>query len=480
MRGFKHLKLSMENDDPTDNPPAAADDIGLAEVGTDIAAHVEDQAAVENDQVQVETAQAATDGIEELQEMATEAYKAGGLNAQAAAILIRGVSHLAVVGNLDKKDRLNSFSVENFENAAVRRQQTKYTVEGIGDMLKDAWTQIAQWWGNFVNWVAEKWNQYFGAYEKLKKSAEALAKQASDKSSAKNESGDSKMEKEALAKKLAIGTSVPTDIHSTGPAGLEKLVKALNYSSTTTDSGGICEVLLDVLSSDDKEVALKMVEPTDFTVDGTAEKLAAIGIDAKDGTKIKLTEVLPGNVVWYARLLASEKTLSLENDTTAEAAGAAGTKPEEAGAEAAKKPGPLNEEARKTLVAVASCTAGIVASDKNMKPENIKSDVPVLTPSQVEDMAKKVGEVCGTLLSYRSRADKRKKVADKFKEQVTKIANRVKNADSSEEKSLNAKKTVAQAGSSLVDFGSTKVATQIMTLSHALLSVGKDSLAKYK
>lgn len=476
--------LSME--DNGTNPPAegATDDLGLNAIGEEIADHVEEQAKMETDQAEVETAEAATDGIAELQEMATEAWRQGGLNAQAAYILSRSVTLLAEVGKLPTQDRMANISVENFANSATRRKQTEYTIEGITDVLKDAWAAIVRWWGQFTDWVAETWNKYFGAYENLKKAAEALAKKAADKASAKNDDPSAKIENASLAKALSTGTAVQADIHTKGPEALKVLTDAISHASKHIDSGGICEELIKVLGGNDEEKAkLTVPTPGDFAKSKEESEYQKFGLDKpKDGMKIYATPALPGNVVWYARIPAAAIDLSMEADTTA---GTQTTEPAatpEAGAAGTddKKSKPLSEKAREALKQLSSCNAGIITSDKDLKTDNIKAEIAVLTPSNIEDMAKKVADACGTLISFRSRADKRNKVAKQFKEQVTKLANRAKSANSDEVASLDAKKTVASAGGNLVDFGSTKTATQIMQLAKALLHLGSLSLAKYK
>ena len=490
--GRSNIRSVFSKEDNEDNvATGGGDDLGLNEIGAEVAQHADDQSQKESDQMQIETAEAATDKIEEIQEMAMEAYRNGGLSEQTASILVYAVEGFAALGCLPLESRLPlaNVSFENFGNSATRKEQTrKLAMEGISEVLKNAWAAIVRWWGEFTTWVSEKWNKFFGVYEKMQKAAEALAKKATDLESAKNESGDKTLSgKDSIAKRLAIGTSVQANIYESGPAAMETLTKGLNYASGLLDEQGICTVLLEIMAADDKEARkLTMPDPaTTVTGSGAVTSdadLAKLGLVKKDKTKITASAVLPGNVVWYARTLEGEQTLTADDAPAPNLDGKTDEEKAKLQAEHAAAAGKngLNEASRGALAAVAACTAGVVASDKAFKTDTVKTDVVILTPTQVADMAKKIAEVCGTMVSYRARGEKRTKAANKFKEQVTKISNRVKNAESGEEKTLNAKKTVAQAGASLVDFGSTKTATELMKIGHALMTLGNDSLAKFK
>lgn len=180
-----------------DNAESAETDmIEVAEVSADIEAGNEeiDQAA-EN----AESLDAIADTMEASEEN-------GGLDETAAAIAEVAVEGLYARLGVSRKKAMPA--MESFGSQSSRVKATKIAVEGIREVVKNAWASIVKFFEQVQAWVVQFFKKIFDTKTKLKARAEKLAEVA------KKLEGTPKAEKfeaPALGKALVTGTEVSAE-----------------------------------------------------------------------------------------------------------------------------------------------------------------------------------------------------------------------------------------------------------------------------
>lgn len=228
------LVAAMENEEL--KTPA---DVPAEEIGAGADSLETELAEVVSEQVEGDAAQAATDEAVETSEalesmiLALEAaVQNGGLDKAGAAVLNVGLESIyGRVGLVPKKPRP---ALENYGGASSRQGATQMALEGIKEEAKRIWEAIKAAIKKAIDWVVGYWNKFFGAAEKLKKRADALASRAG---STNGKVKESTFEDERLVKALHIGGKVPAsvDLAKNVFTTAEALFKA--YDSSVVQGG---------------------------------------------------------------------------------------------------------------------------------------------------------------------------------------------------------------------------------------------------
>lgn len=454
-------RISTENENPEAGGIAGADssEAALADIKSD-------EVEVEKNDTEAETAEAVAGQVEELQEFAMESLKNGGLSVGEARLVGMALEGYSKILEIEAKKML---SVESFRLPANRIQSSTYTVEGIGQVLKDVWAKLVEWYKAFTGWVAGHWNKMFGAAEKLEARAKALKDKAKNMSAGKPENAT--YEDKALAKRLCIGTAVPDNFKASVESTFGFLNKGIEAANRMTDTGGAGEILLEVLDSDDpitKEASVAAPEGATVVDAATAEK-HGYWLPSNNLSVYRSPELLGGRA-WIGRL-PSDGKLVVGGTAAKKAVKADGDKPAVPATPAVE--GALNAHA-------AGVDATITDFDKNVKVDAIKDVIKVLGITEAGEVAAAVEKFAADLRAARGKTEKTNKLSDRFVKSLSRLTKEIDNADTDKLAGLKVKKDIASEGKAIIQFGGIKCASEGLTIAQSVLHHVEKSLAQYK
>lgn len=284
----KGFVASMEDDENKPAPAAdATEEVTAEESGDNEVADVNDGAA-EGDANDAEVAEAvdAAASLEGMVDDLRAAKETGGINQQAASYMNR---HL---GYINKRMGISKVlpSLEAFSAPTTRLKQNVVSIETVQDTLKRIWEAIKKAIKDSIAWLEEQFNKLFGAAQKLKKRAAALAAKANGVTSAKKEQD---FENERLAKALSINNQFPAKVsaelvkmHKVG----EEVFGRVNEFNATKGAA-VLAVLESLKLEDLKEARLAIGGVFNPVNNAEALGYAAPG----DGMSLAHTAEMPGN-----------------------------------------------------------------------------------------------------------------------------------------------------------------------------------------
>lgn len=151
------------------------------------------------DAADVEAAEETRQALESMVIVLESALETGGLDRSGAALLDINMAQASRVLGSPVKIHVGP-SLESFGGGSSRMKATSLALEDVKEKAKAIWKAIIDAIMTAVNYVKDFFLKIFGAYEKLKKRAEALKKRAEDVNGQKQETAP--IENEGIVKAL--------------------------------------------------------------------------------------------------------------------------------------------------------------------------------------------------------------------------------------------------------------------------------------
>lgn len=430
------LVAAMEGEDnPTpaedqtlpDEAPAETPEADLAEINTD-------EAEGEVTDAKVEEAVDAVEALESMYIALESAKERGGLTSGEAYFLNGHLQYIRKQMGYEAPQ----LRMESFDAPSTKMRATTIAMEGIKEELSRIWEAIKSAIKKSIEWVVNQFNKYFGAAEKLKKRAQALAKAAGETSGVVKEKD---FENERIYKALMINgqvNGVPAAVANM--KGVADTVYGPIIAMAEEGAASVIEALetidLSKLGSHLQQLpGFKNVSDADAKSHGYGE---AVG-----GLELATCGEMMGN-----------KTILLRRE----------------------KPGLTGEEHVEALMKESAQLIAFNASAKD--PSNFK--LKTLSLADVEAIAKSAEGVCDELIRYKTKFMKVRDLKNGLIKGIDK-AEKAATDDSDKAKAADAKKLarLTQAAANGLDRPAPQFSAYALNVLAAALQYGDLSLRQY-
>lgn len=389
------LRVGLLSDDPAENQdPAASAEPAADSVETELLAVADASDQVEENQAQTEEAAEVAEGLEAFAEEMKAAMENGGISrAHAATISRLATESLVNIGeDFGTASRVMP-ALESFGSTSRAMESTSIGMESLTEKAKEIWKKILAHLEKAWNFIRGHFLKLFGAFEKLKKRAAALAAKVEANTESKKK--ENSLEREDIAKVVMIaGKAEPNNINplvATATAVSTKWSEAIGKTGET-----IAEYFSDLAGATKKEeieAAKKKldgvkIEPATFG--GNDVDPANNGYEKRAGLKFSITDELPGGKAIYAYV--------------AQATAANGD-----------------------VAAVAANMVGQTVSVGNFNPKStVKAPTKITTleKSQITALCEQVEKLCDEMISYKRNENKFNSIQKKIADSAKKLANR--------------------------------------------------------
>lgn len=407
-------------------------------VETEMLEIADDVAEGEAEAVQVEEAGEVVEALESIAEALKVSAANGGLDKHAAFAIGVATQHLYSRVGLKSKSMP---SMESFGGTSSRVGATQLAMEDIKEQAKKIWDAIVAAFKRAIQWAVDFYNKIFGAWEKLEKRADALAKKAEDITGTAKEKT---FESDRLVKALSVGGTVPANM-SEGTKALAALCKGLSTSNGTKDAAEIAAMLEAAGAEKDFLTKFELAPNADSVPDSSeVTNPESAGFSApKPGLTLVRSKEMFGNKALIGRV--NKATLK-------------------------------GEEAVAALGGAIGRGVSMGAFDPKAK-ESTKKDVAVMAIAEAKAVAEAVAEIAVEGRAYRNKLSA---VTDMKKKLVAAAEKIGKTADSTETAAnVKAMGKVASALVSTIDQPAASVSVYALNTGKALLDYVEQSLKQY-
>lgn len=188
---------------------ANVDANGGADLDANILAVSLEHVELENELYDAEALSDICAGLEAIAEEAELTIAEGGLNKSGAAMMTRGVELL--LGRIGMGADVAVVSVESFGASGSREESTVASCEGIKEQAQNLWDYLVKKYEEIREKVFVWFKKVFSTAAGLKKKAQAIAKQATDKNGTKKDKAEDNFKLGGLAKFLITGVDGKVD-----------------------------------------------------------------------------------------------------------------------------------------------------------------------------------------------------------------------------------------------------------------------------
>jgi hypothetical protein len=400
------------------------------------------EAAAEGDQNQADTDEAEdTAAALEGFRVALEGYQSqGGISQEAAHFLTMQFTREAERVGITETSKLMP-ALESFGGSNSRMQAGQIALENLKETIQRVWKAIVEQIKKAASWIEGYWNKVFGAAEKLKKRATALA------DAGRNANGTIKettWENDRLAKELAINNVPPTAILQNVKDLKEVLSAVVTRGAAITNTVG--EEAVTAVSELNGENISKIAAACQPIIGTDVSDAEARGVaPAPAGMKLVVSKELFGGQALFSRV------------------------PSEGGSDITASTKVLGQ----TLYSVGKVS-------KNVKEPTSKKFATLKGPDAAS-IAELVGEIADELLAYRKNVPKLKDLQKKLGSAAEKVANSAgQEEDEGKRKQLAACQSIATASNRLFIQPGASFSKFALDKSKAVLDYIELSLKQYE
>ncbi len=174
LRGF-----SLEADEQLPAMPEAAVD-EVVEVQQENAEIAQDEAEMQDLEEAIETSEDAANGLENVQEFVEQKQEENGGLTEGEAQAVQ-VATEALLSRFGGAVKVNMPTMEAFGAANGRAKSTQYTLESIGEKVKEIWEAIKKWVKKWWEKMQDWFNKHFSVAGRMVKQAKALREKLNKK-----------------------------------------------------------------------------------------------------------------------------------------------------------------------------------------------------------------------------------------------------------------------------------------------------------
>lgn len=442
------LRVGLLSDDPAENQdPAASAEPAADSVETELLAVADASDQVEENQAQTEEAVEVAEGLEAFAVEMKAAMENGGISrAHAATISRLATESLMRIGeDFGTASRVMP-ALESFGSTSRAMESTSIGMESLGEKAKEIWKKILAQLEKAWNFIRGHFLKLFGAFEKLKKRANALASKV--EANTETDKAETSLEREDIAKAVHIAGKAEA-------SNLEPLAKvAKEVTNQWTEAiGKTGESMASYFSSlagasTAEEVAKANEELKGMVLNapsfgGEEKDPTSLGYEARDGLTFYITNELPGGKAIYAYSASSMQ----KSDQ-----------------------GPV---AGQTVV---------VGNYKAKTPEKAPTKLAVLDKGSITKIAEGISAMCDDMIAYKRNENKFNGIQKKISDAAKKLSNRAPKGDEAPEVTAALKEAgkLATKAPSWLSGTAGSFYTTAATAAKGFLDWGELSLAQYK
>lgn len=452
----KGLSVGLLSDDPAENEETAVSAEPAADsVETELLAVADASDEVEENQAQTEEAADVAEGLEAFAVEMKAAMENGGISrAHAATITRLATESLVNIGeDFGTASRVMP-ALESFGSTSRAMESTSIGMESLGEKAKEIWKKILAQLEKAWNFIRGHFLKLFGAFEKLKKRAAALAAKVEANTEGKEK--EKTLEREDVSKAIQISGKV--DAGNIEP--LVTVAKAVGgqWTSTIGELGEkIGNFFSEMAGASTKEEIDKAaaelgqvkIEPPKFG--GASADPTAHGYEKRDGLDFFITAELPGGKAIYAYIDAHRGNTSSS--------------------------GPAVPVLGNIVGQVIT-----VGSYKAKEAAKAPSKIPTLPKADITKICAQVDDICDEMINYKRNANKFNSIEKKISDSAKKLGNRSPKSDEPAEVTAALKEAAKLAVKAPGWLSGTtgKFYTEAATAVKGFLDWGELSLAQYK
>lgn len=275
-------RLSVIGQNMAKSKYANVDANGGEDLDANILAVSVEQLEIENDMYDAEALSGICSGLEAIAEEAELSIAEGGLNKSGAAMMTRGVEEL--LGRIGMGADAAVVSVESFGASGSREESTVASVEGIKEQAQNLWEYLVKKYEEIREKVFVWFKKVFSTAAGLKKKAQAIAKQATDKNGTKKDKADGNFKLGGLAKFLITGTDGKVKAGSLkDDAAKLKTLAAKIFEDHASDAKKLAGTTIDLLKAAQGFDKWESDKADDFLSGGKLLGKDVTGVDAVQG-----------------------------------------------------------------------------------------------------------------------------------------------------------------------------------------------------
>lgn len=392
------LRVGLLSGDPEDGDNAvAAAEPAADSVETELLAVADASDKVEEQQAQIDDAAEAAEGLENLALEMRAAMESGGVNRYHAATISRNARELLMKVGQDYHSASRVMpALESFGSASRAMESTSIGMETLAESAKNLWKKILEQLEKAWNYIRGHFLKLFGAFEKLKKRADALA----GKVEANTESNQDKspLEREDIAK--AVHIAGKTEVANLTPL-IDVAKEVTNkWTQSIGETGeNMASYFSSLAGASTVEEVNKAKEELKGMVlnaplfGGKQADPAALGYEARENLTFYITSELPGGKAIYAYSAAAKAD----------------------GAAADQSP-------------VAGQTV-VVGNYKAKNAEKAPTKLQVLDKGAITKIGEQVSSLCDDMIGYKRNENKFSSIQKKISDSAKKLANRAPKGD---------------------------------------------------
>lgn len=393
------VRVGLLSGDPEDgNDAVAAAEPAADSVETELLAVADASDKVEEQQAQIDDAAEAAEGLENLALEMRAAMESGGINRYHAATISRNARELLMKVGQDYHSASRVMpALESFGSASRAMESTSIGMETLAESAKNLWKKILEQLEKAWNYIRGHFLKLFGAFEKLKKRAEALAGKVEANTESNKE--QTSLEREDIAKAVHIAGKV--DVANLKPLADTAKEVANKWTESIGEAGehmaSYFSSLAGASTADEvskAEEELKKVVLNAPLFGGKQANPADHGYEPRDGLTFYITGELPGGKAIYAY------------SASPDANGAAPTK--------------RSPVAGQTVV---------VGNYKAKNAEKAPTKLPVLDKGTITAIGEQVSALCDDMIGYKRNENKFSTIQKKISDSAKKLANRAPKGD---------------------------------------------------
>lgn len=385
-------RVGLLSDDPTENQdPAASAEPAADSVETELLAVADASDQVEENQAQTEEAAEVAEGLEAFAEEMKAAMENGGISrAHAATISRLATESLVNIGeNIGTASRVMP-ALESFGSTSRAMESTSIGMESLTEKAKEIWKKILAQLEKAWNYIRGHFLKLFGAFEKLKKRAAALAAKVEANTESKKK--ENSLEREDIAKVLAVDGKVAA-------GNVEPLVtvaKAVSgeWSKAIGTAGeSMANYFSSLVGASTKEELDKAAEELKGLVlnapafGGTEKTATDQGYEVRGNLKFFITNELPGGKAIYAYTADSATTAAVAGQTV------------------------------------------VVGNYKAKEAAKAPTKIPTLDKGDITKLAEQIEALCDLMIDYKRNENKFSSIQKKISDSAKKLSNRAPKGD---------------------------------------------------
>lgn len=216
----------------------------------------------------VEEGMAASDQLEEVEELVEQAVENGeGLDPVAAEAVRIAVEAICSRIGADPKSVYSLYATENFQSPSSRKANSKIALEGVSEFLVDLWERIKAAMKNLWDKLKKYWNQYATELGRIKSALESMKSKISKSSGKVKREGFVEKAPSSLVRSIGfrgnISTKEISDIlttHKQYRDGIYNLVGAVGKVAVRSEQALEATTDVEIKSVIDETSKSKMIE----------------------------------------------------------------------------------------------------------------------------------------------------------------------------------------------------------------------------